>query len=93
MISFIIPFKIYGFHDFRDRGQFRIWAGGVFLKEFVYNSFSNIRISCLSRPGAVSYLGWGCFLNRVPILFFLKYTDFMISETGGGFVSGLGMLF
>ena len=35
----LIPFKIYEFHDFRDRVQSRVWAGGVFLIDLILNFF------------------------------------------------------
>ena len=31
MDSFMIPLKTYGFDDFQAWGQFRIWAGAVFV--------------------------------------------------------------
>jgi hypothetical protein len=44
-----------------------------------------------TRGGFVS--GLGLFFNRFPLLIFSQFTDFKIFETGGSFVTGLGVCF
>ena len=65
-----------GFHDFQAWGRFRILAGGVFLIDFIYKSFSNIRFHDFQAWGRFRIWAGGVFLIDVLYASFLSIRIF-----------------